>query len=177
MEFIDDRLLENSTGSVWDSLQRLNLKSFTNFMPKTIISLGETVVKLREERQLLSRFLVILGCRPGIVPKLDYTIGFYEMSVVVRSLCANDGSLYLPNDKASLMNLVSAINGPINKSQELPTIRSHPRKAMVFDMMVVLNSMKKTAGMKLLVDLLRAVCQKLKNMAAGCVEMRCLFDE
>ena len=41
-------------------------------MPKTTVKLGETVVKLREERQLLGRFLAILDCRPGIVPKLDY---------------------------------------------------------------------------------------------------------
>ena len=177
LEFIDDRLLENSTGSVWDSLQWMNLKTFTNFMPKLTISLGETIIKLREERQLLSRFLVILGCRPGIVPKLDSTIGSYEMSVVVRSLCTNDGSLYIPNDKASLMNTMTDIHGPIDKTEDLHTVQYHSKKVMVFDMMAVLQSMKKTAGMKLLVDLLHAVCQRLENMAAGCVEIRCLFDE
>ena len=158
LEFIDDRLLENSTGSVWDSLQRMNLKTFTNFMPKLTISLGETIIKLREERQLLIRFLVILRCRPGIVPKLDSTIGSFEMSVVVRSLCTNDGSLYIPNNKASLMNTMTDIHGPINKTEDLHTVQYHSKKVMVFDMMAVLQSMKKTAGMKLLVDLLHAVC-------------------
>ena len=44
-------------------------------------------------------------------------------------------------------------------------------------MMAILQSMKKTARMKTLSDLLRGFCQKVENMSAGCFEIRCMFDE
>jgi len=74
-------------------------------MEKTKIRVGNKVIKLREERQLLGRFLIIHGSRPELVPKLEKTIGEYEMSMVPRSLCAVDGSLYTPADKASPMSV------------------------------------------------------------------------
>ena len=42
------------------------------------------------------------------MPKVEETIGKYETSTstVPRSLCAVDGSLYIPTDKASLMHAV-----------------------------------------------------------------------
>ena len=105
-EFVSDRLLSSSTLSVWDKMKKLKLKSFSNWMEKRKVRVGDKVIKLREERQLLGRFLIIQGSRPSLVPKLAETIGEYEMSVVPRSLCAVDGTLYIPTDKASLMHAV-----------------------------------------------------------------------
>ena len=68
--------------------------------------MGDKVVKLREERELLGRFFIIQGSRPMLVPKLEETIGDYEMSVVPRSLVTVDESLYILTDKASLMHAV-----------------------------------------------------------------------
>ena len=75
-------------------------------MVKTRVSVGDKVIKLREERQLLARFLVIQQSRPELVPKLEATIGEYEMAVVPRSLFAMDGSLLLCSDKAKLMHVI-----------------------------------------------------------------------
>ena len=52
------------------------------------------VIKLREELELLGRFLIIQGSRLELVPRLEETIGEYEMAVVLCSLCTVDGSLY-----------------------------------------------------------------------------------
>ena len=70
------------------------------------MTVGQKVIKLREERELLGRFLIILGSRPELVPKLKDTIGNFEMSVAPRSLFAVDGSLYVSADKASLMHCI-----------------------------------------------------------------------
>ena len=43
----------------------------------------DKVIKLKEERELLGRFLIISGSRPDLVPKLSKTIGNYAMSVTV----------------------------------------------------------------------------------------------
>ena len=66
--------------------------------------IGEKVIKLHEERELLGRFLIIQGSRPNLVPELEETVSEYDMSVVPCSLCAGDGALNVPSDKASLMH-------------------------------------------------------------------------
>jgi len=90
---------------MWDPMKKLKLKTFTNWMLKTKVCLGDKVIKLLEERELLGRFLIIQGSRPELVPKLE-TVGEYEMSVLPRSLCTVDGSLYIPTDKASVMHAI-----------------------------------------------------------------------
>ena len=109
-EFVYQRLTSRSSQSVWDKMKKLELKAFSksNWMEKTKLRVGDTVIKLREERELLGRFLLIQGSRPSLVPKLEVTIGEYEMSTVPRSLFAVDGSLYIPTDKASLIHAVGS---------------------------------------------------------------------
>ena len=99
------------------------------------------------------------------------------MSVIVRSFCTNDGGLIIAKDKSLLMNMITDIHGPVEEPKDLPTIRFNVLKVIIFDMMAILQSMKKTASMKFLKDLLRAICQKLENMSAGCWMICCMFDE
>ena len=75
-------------------------------MGKQKVRVRDKVIKLREERQLLARFLVIHQPRPELVPKIPATIGDYEVSVIPRSLFATDGSLLIPTDESCIMNAV-----------------------------------------------------------------------
>ena len=59
------------------------------------------MIKVREERQLYGRMLVIQEY--DLVTPLEETIKKYEMSVIARMFCGVDGSLYIPQDKSSLM--------------------------------------------------------------------------
>ena len=104
--FVKETLLKESASSVWDSMKKFKLKTFSSLTGKIRVTVGQKVIKLREERELLGRFLIILGSRPELVPKLEDTIGNFEMSVAPRSLFAVDGSLYVPADKASLMHCI-----------------------------------------------------------------------
>ena len=45
--------------SIWDKMTKMKLKTFSNWMAKTRVSVGEKLNKLREERQPFDRFLVI----------------------------------------------------------------------------------------------------------------------
>ena len=51
-------------------------------MEKSKFTVGDKVIKLREERQLFARFLIIQQSRPELVP-LEATIGEFEMAVVL----------------------------------------------------------------------------------------------
>ena len=48
--------MPTSKVSVWDSMKKLTLKTFSNWMEKTKVRLGDKVIKLREERELLVDF-------------------------------------------------------------------------------------------------------------------------
>ena len=63
----------------------------------------EKVIKLREERQLSARFLIIQQSQPELLPELNETIGEYEMAVTPRSMFTGDGSLLVLTDKSSIM--------------------------------------------------------------------------
>ena len=84
-------------------MNKLKWKTHSTLMPKQIVRVGEKIIKLREERQLLARFFVIQQSRPELVPKLAATIAEYEISVLPRYLFPNDVYLLIPTDKSSLM--------------------------------------------------------------------------
>ena len=70
------------------------------------VTLGDKVIKLLEERQLLACFLIIQQSRPELVPQLSATIGNYEMAITPRSMFALDGSLLIPTDKSSIIHVI-----------------------------------------------------------------------
>ena len=53
-EFINDRLLPTSVRSIWDPLRQLKMKTFSNWMEKTKVRVGDKI--MRDERELLARF-------------------------------------------------------------------------------------------------------------------------
>ena len=80
-EFVSLKLTLNL--SVLDKMKKLNLKAFSNWMDKKKVQEGDKIIKLREECELLGRFLIIQGSHPHLVPKLEETIGKYEMAMVL----------------------------------------------------------------------------------------------
>ena len=68
-EFVKERLLVTSSKSIWDKITKLKLKMFSNWTTKSKLKIVDKIIKLREERQLFARFLVIQQSRPEMVPK------------------------------------------------------------------------------------------------------------
>ena len=124
--FVKTRLLPESQGSVWDTMKKEKIKTFSTWMDKTPVRVGDNVIKLREERQLLARFLVIQQSRPEFLPRLASTIGNYEMAVMPRSMFAGDGSLLIPNDKASIIHAVEAFKPTQPMAESLPLVPHEP---------------------------------------------------
>ncbi len=88
------------------------MKTFSTCLKKTNVGGSNKVVKLREDRQLLARFLVVQQSRPELVNKLGDTIGDYELAVTPRSLFATDGTLLLPSDKSAFMKEIETFRKP-----------------------------------------------------------------
>jgi hypothetical protein len=118
-KFVHERLIPDASMSVWDTMKKMKLKTFSTWMAKTRVSVGEKVIKLREERQLLARFLVIQQSRPELVPRLPATIGDNEMAVTPTSMFISDRSLLIPTDKASIIHAIEEAK-PIQAVTQAP---------------------------------------------------------
>ena len=137
--FVADRLV-NATAkmSMWDPMKRLSLKTFANWQKKQRCAVNNKVIKLREDRQLLARFLVIQRLRPEMVQKLNY-----EFSKIPRSLFSADGQLLLPTDKSAF---VKALESHVDFKNHAEVQMEHSegtKKICIVDAMAVVQRIKK----------------------------------
>ena len=102
---------------------------------------GDKIVQLKEERTLLSRFLITARKRPEL--DLQEAIGNYEFSVVLKSLLTQDGQPLHSSDKAKIIREIEAIavgSNPNFTAFESPTI--------IIDGVALVNKFHKDANVK-----------------------------
>ena len=112
-----------------------------------------------------------------LVPKLE-TIGEDEISTVPWSLCAVDGSLFIPTDKASVMLAVEDAKAESAEAAPQPELVQEPDSSvsvLTVVTMGMLQSMKKTPTMLKLSDLQDAFNKRIEKMV-GYDEGRVVFD-
>ena len=91
-DFVKERI-QTGTLSVWDPMKKRKLNTFRSSNVTTEVKINEKLVKIKEERGLLQRFIVISRSRPEL--DLKECIATYEFGIIPRSLFASDGSLLL----------------------------------------------------------------------------------
>ena len=67
----------------------------------TKVPLKEKIVQLKEERSLMTRFIIASHKRSEI--DLPFYLGTFEFSVVPRSIFNSQGNILLANDKSSFL--------------------------------------------------------------------------
>ena len=176
-EFKEQRLIkETATMTLWDKIKKMNLKTFNTSTKKNTIKIDSKIIKLREDRQLLARFLVLQKSRPNIVDSLEEMIGQYEFGVIPRSLFSADGVLLIPSDKSSFMKVIEEYNVPSDVAQSRQIRPGANRNICIIDGMAIVQSMKKDNGMNTCLDFARAFVQSIKRLASGYQELRVIFD-
>jgi len=73
------------------------------------------LVKIKEERGLLQRFIVISRSQPEL--DLKECIKTYEFGVLPQSLFASDESLLLVYDKASMLHYLEKLNSNAQQAE------------------------------------------------------------
>ena len=91
---------------------KVKLKIFSTCNKKVKRNLRDKVVKLREERSLLTRFLVVQQYRAELGASLKEAIRQNEFSVFARSLFSTDRMFLLPSDKSSFTQVIKAVPTP-----------------------------------------------------------------
>jgi len=124
-DFVTERLTEGKL-SVWEKIAQKKLGIFKSANVSTEIRVGDKVVKIKEERGLLQRFILICRCRPE--RDLKECIGTYEFGVVPRSLFASDGSLLVAYDKNLILRHLEKLtrNAQQGKADRNETTESEP---------------------------------------------------
>lgn len=103
---IKNAFIKKDEGSIWDIITIDKLKTFNHWIPKTTLKIADkdNVIRLRKERNILSRFLIIQSSLPELSKKNQ--VGRYELLVVPRTLLAPDHTLLIPIDKSEIMTEV-----------------------------------------------------------------------
>lgn len=202
--FVTERLTEGKL-SVWDKMTKKKLGTYKSGNASTEIRVGDKVVKIKEERALLQRCIVISRKRPEL--DLKECIGTYEFGVVPRSLFASDGSLLLAYDKASILHHLEKLSSNAqqtevdrneatesepsgNQAEYVPlqvaaTPAEHTKgeinqpsryRVVIIDGMAVVNSVIKTEQMKTCQDFADSFLAIICNIAANYDEVRLVFD-
>ena len=92
-DFVNERLLGNK--SIWDTMKKTKLPTFISNNVQIKVLVNNQYLTLKEERKLMSRFVIAARSRPGY-------FGIYEFSVVPKSLYTPDGNLHKCTDKANI---------------------------------------------------------------------------
>ena len=125
-------------------MTKAKLKTFNTWMPKTTHKIADKVIKLREERNILSRFLIIKSSRPDL--SLRKTVGHYELSVVPHSLFAAEHTLLIPRDKSEIMTELKTQMKEYKPDENAPTMPL--KKVAIIDAMTELQAFKIEPCMK-----------------------------
>ena len=105
------------------------------------VKVGDRVIKLKEDRKLLNKIIIVAQARPDLITKMEDIVGNYEMSVIPRSNFSPDGSMLLTVDKSSLMTLIIK-QTPLQVETPLPGNRP---QVLIIDAMPEVKSLKKQA--------------------------------
>ena len=80
--FIKERLIGEK--SIWDTITKEKIPTFVFNNKEITITVNKELVNIKEERKLMSRFLMALCSRPDI--DLSHYLGEFRLSVIPRSL-------------------------------------------------------------------------------------------
>ena len=102
--FVTTRMIEKTT-NFWDSQKKNNRSYFKHVGATVKTRVSGQIVTIKQERALLSRFLVASRSRLDFVIK--EAIGDFEFNVVSPSNFHPDGSMIMQSDKAQVVSLIS----------------------------------------------------------------------
>ena len=102
--------------SLWSPMRKRKLNTFTALSKPIKQRSNNETINVKEERSLLTRFLLIQQGRPDLI-QLNDAIGNYEFSAIPRSLFDGNGVIRIPSDKFEIMNEIES-SSPLDDQSE-----------------------------------------------------------
>ena len=104
-KFLEERF--HGSLSVWAPLKKRQLKSFKATKKCIKTKVGAKVVQLKEEKTLLTRFLITARKRPEL--DLEHYLGNFEFAVAPKALFTSDGQPLTCTDKSAIMHHIEKL--------------------------------------------------------------------
>ena len=145
-----------------------NLKKATK---KTKIFVNKKILKLKEDRCLFARLMMVCQSRPEI--NLQEAIGTYELSQMPRSLFAADGEMLHCLTKSTLMTLIE--KEAIDSSNVLSDVRVR-KKVVIVDGMAEVQPLDKPAVITSCARLAEHFTEKVLQKYFESDELHLVFD-
>ena len=171
--FVDERLFGEV--SVWEPLKKRKIPIFKVHVKSCNIKTKEGVVNIKEERKLMSCFIVASRTRQDI--DLPYYFGEYEFSVVPRSLFNRYGVLIPSKDKSSVFHLIKDLS-PASVITDSGELARGDNKVKVLDAMAIVNSIQieKNNDIELCKDFAAEFINRVQLKSFIFKETRVIFD-
>ena len=171
--FVDERLFGEV--SVWEPLKKRKIPTFKMHVKSCNIKTKEGVVNIKEERKLMSRFIVASRTSQDI--DLPYYFGEYEFSVVPRSLFNRYGVLIASKDRFSVFHLIKDLS-PASMITDSEELAGGGNKDIVLDAMAIDNGIQieKNNYIKLCKDFATEFVNRVQLKYFTFKETRVLFD-
>ena len=135
IDFIEQQL--RGEKSVCEPMQRRNLKTFMSMNNIVKTKVQEKVIKLQEEKSLISRYLRASRKRPDL--DIKFLVGNFEFSVVLKTLFTPDGEALMCSHKSKTLHLIEEMQCQHNGDEE----QLIQNDVLLIDAMAVVNHVNK----------------------------------
>ena len=135
----------NGEVSFWSTMKKRNLKTFQIQGKSIKTKIGEKLVQLKEERTLLSCFLITTRKRPKL--DLEGSIGNYVFAAVPKSIFTPDSQPLHSFDKAKFLHAVESMVKDEETNAEETNLNAS-MKVIIIDAMALANEVHKDKNMK-----------------------------
>ena len=169
--FIKDRET-NSEVSVWDTINKRKLITFRENAKSLSITLKNKVIHLKEEKNLMTKLLVISRSRPEIDVAALFKV--HKFSVVPRSLFDQTGAPWECTDKSDCLHGLEDLFK--NDEQNLAAITASNYGCLVIYGMGLVNRLKITSKTATVRDLALSFCSRVRGMLKDAHTVAVIFD-
>ena len=135
--FVDERLFGEV--SIWEPLKKRKIPTFKMHVKSCNIKTKEGVVNIKEERKLVSCFIVASRTRQDI--DVPYYFGEYEFSVVPWSLFNRYSVLIPSKEKSSVFHLIKHLS-PESVITDSVELARGDNKVIILDPIAIINSIQ-----------------------------------
>ncbi len=171
-KFVTSRMTEE-TVPFWDSQKKNKFLYFKGVSASVQTKLKGQLVSIKQERQLLSRLLVVSKERSDIV--LKDAIGDFEFNVAPPSNFHSDGSMIMISGKAQ--TVPSILNMPLSQDIPEPQVEDNAPTVLIIDAMCVVNMITKTPEMSNAAHFATKFVDTVATMSSSYDEVRVVFDQ
>ena len=138
------------------------------------IKLKDKVIRLKEEKNLMTKLLVISRSRPGVDVAALFKI--HEFSVVPRSLFDATGTPWKCTDKSDCLDGLEDLAKNISSSDQPLIPAASTSDCLVIDGMGIMHQLKISSKIVTVKDLALSFCSRIKDMLKGTNIVVLIFD-